>query len=123
MANATVAQQVNRQTVAAALRQARIDAAEHRAWINAINKAALNLEACPWAFDGEALIIASASRQGTRYLVTPEGCKCKAAHEGRPCWHRAAWRLLRKAAEMIQPAPAVELTEAELAAIVTELYG
>ncbi len=47
MANASVAQAISRQTVAAALRQARIEAQEHRAWITAINKVALNLEAAP----------------------------------------------------------------------------
>ncbi len=121
MANATVAQSISRQTVAAALQQARIEAAEHKAWMNAINRAALNLEACGWAFDGDVLRIASASGNG-RYTVTPEGCECKAAQDGRPCWHRAAWRLLRKAAELV-PAPRVELTEAELQQIVDELYG
>ncbi len=39
-----------------------------------------------------------------------------------PCWHRAAWRLLRKAAEIVQP-PVVEITEAELQALVDELYA
>ncbi len=33
MANATVAQSINRQTVAAALAAARTEAAEHRLWI------------------------------------------------------------------------------------------
>ncbi len=123
MANASIAQSVNRQTVAAALAAARTEAAEHRAWINAINRAVLNLEACPWAFDGEVLRIASASTQGTRYTVGVDGCECKAAQEGRPCWHRAAWRLLRKAAEMMALTVRPELTEAELQAIVDELYG
>ncbi len=50
MANASVAQAISRQTVAAALRAARTEAAEHQAWINAINRAAVNLEACSWAF-------------------------------------------------------------------------
>ncbi len=122
MANATVAQSINRQTVAAALAAARTEAAEHRLWITAINRAALNLEACPWAFDGDTLRIASATTRGTRYTVNPDGCECKAAQDGRPCWHRAAWRLLRKAAELV-PAPRVELTEAELQQIVDELYG
>ena len=103
MANSTVAQSINRQTVAAALKQARIEAAEHTAWINAINRAALNLEACTWVFDGEALRIASAAGCG-RYTVTSQGCECKAAQAGKPCWHRAAWRLLRKAAELMPPA-------------------
>ncbi len=57
-----------------------------------------------------------------RYTVSPEGCECKAAQEGRPCWHRAAWRLLRKAAEMVQPVR-VELTDAELQALVDELFA
>ncbi len=122
MANATVAQSINRQTVAAALAAARTEAAEHRLWITAINRAALNLEACPWAFDGETLRIASATTRGTRYTVSPEGCECKAAQDGRPCWHRAAWRLLRKAAELVMP-PVVEITEAELQALVDELYA
>jgi hypothetical protein len=123
MANASVAQHVSRQTVAAAIRQARIEAAEHKAWINAINRAALNLEACPWAFDGEVLRIASATTRGARYSVSPEGCECKAAQDGRPCWHRAAWRLLVKAVEMVKPAPRPALSDAEMQAIVDELYG
>ena len=99
------------------------EAAEHRAWITAINRAALNLEACPWAFDGETLRIASATTRGTRYTINAYGfCECKAAQDGRPCWHRAAWRLLRKAAEMVAPS-VVEITEAELQALVDELYA
>jgi hypothetical protein len=122
MANSTVAQAINRQTVAAALRQARIEAAEHKAWINAINRAALNLEAVAWAFDGEVLRIASATSTA-RYTVDAHGCECKAAPDGRPCWHRAARRLLCKAAELVPSAPRPELSEAELGAIVDELYG
>ena len=122
MANASVAQSISRQTVAAALAAARTEAAEHRLWITAINRAALNLEACPWAFDGETLRIASATTKGTRYTVSPEGCECKAAQDGRPCWHRAAWRLLRKASELVRP-PVIEITEAELQALVDELYA
>ncbi len=119
MANATVAQSINRQTVAAA----RTEAAEHRLWITAINRAALNLEACSWAFDGDTLRIASATSRGTRYTVNALGfCECKAAKDNRPCWHRAAWRLLRKAAEMVRP-PVVEMTVDELQALVDELYA
>lgn len=104
MANATVAQNANRETIAAALRQARIEAAEHRAWFNAINKAALNLGACKWAFDGDTLQIESATSSGKYYIVRSSGCPCKAGEAGKPCWHRAARRLLIKAAEMAQPA-------------------
>ena len=101
MANATVTQAVNRQTVAAALAAARAECAQYTAWLNAVNRAALNLEACPWQFDGETLRIGSAS-SSTRYTVTADGCECKAYEAGRPCWHRAARRLLLKAAEMAQ---------------------
>src|SRR3954454_12131137 len=111
MANATVAQSISRVTVAAALQAARTEAAEHHAWINAINRAALNLEACGWAFDGDVLQIASATTPAVRYTVDHTGCMCKAGQAGRPCWHRAAWRLLRKAAEMA--ALAEEMSAAE----------
>ena len=123
MANASIAQSINRQTVAAALAAARTEAQEHRLWITAINRAALNLEACPWAFDGETLRIASATTRGTRYTVTLDGCECKAAQDGRPCWHRAAWRLLRKAAELVKPAAPVIPSDEELQALVDALYA
>jgi hypothetical protein len=121
MANATVAQSINRQTVAAALRQARTDAAEHQAWINAINKAALELEAASWAFDGETLRIASWTSTG-RYTATAHTCECKAYAAGRPCWHRAAARLLVKASEIVQPVRVMP-TDAELQALVDELFA
>ncbi len=40
-----------------------------------------------------------------------------------PCWHRAAWRLLRKAAEMVRSAVRVMPTDAELQALVDELFA
>ncbi len=94
MANATIAQAVNRQTVALALRDARAKCAASHRWLNAVNRAALNLESVRWQFDGEILIIRSAT-SAARYTVTPEGCQCKAGGSGKPCWHRAAHRLGR----------------------------
>ncbi len=105
MANATVAQAVNRQTVALALQEARKQAGEHQAWLNAINKAALYLAAEQWAFDGETLVIVSATTDDARYLVTTKHCECKAFKRGIPCWHRAAARLLCKTAELDQELP------------------
>jgi hypothetical protein len=78
MANASVLQAVNRATVAQALQQARQQSAEHQAWLNAINRASLFLVAEQWQFDGETLIIASATTNGARYVVTPQTCQCKA---------------------------------------------
>ena len=121
MANVTVTQAVNRQTVAAALAAARAECAQYAAWLNAVNRAALNLEACPWQFDGEKLRIGSAS-SSIRYTVTADGCECKAYEAGRPCWHRVARRLLVKAAELAhRPAPAK--TTAELQAEVDALFA
>ncbi len=123
MANASVTALVNRSTVALALAAARTEAAKHQAWINAINRAALNLEACPWQFDGEILVIKSATTTA-RYTVDAQGCGCKAHQGGRPCWHRAARRLLIKAAEVAaQPAPKPRPTFAELQAAADELFN
>jgi hypothetical protein len=102
MANANVTTLITRQSVAAALAAARVEAAQHAAWMNAINRAALNLEACIWQFDGDILVIHSAT-SAARYTVDAHGCQCKAHDAGRPCWHRAARRLLVKAAEMAAP--------------------
>ena len=105
MANASIAQSVNRNTVRAALQEARRQCGQQLRWLNALNRAALNLEACPWQFDGETLVISSAT-SSTRYTVDACGCGCRAAAKGNPCWHRAARRLLVKAAEMAYPASA-----------------
>lgn len=105
MANASVAQAVNRESVVLALQEARKQAAEHQAWLNAINKAALYLAAEQWAFDGETLVIMSATTDDCRYLVTSKTCQCKAFKRGIPCWHRAAARLLCKTAEVASITP------------------
>src|SRR6187431_58563 len=70
----------------------------------AVNRAALNLEAVRWSFDGDTLKIESATNSGTFYTVTVEACECKAGQKGEPCWHRAGCRLLVKAAEMVYTA-------------------
>ncbi len=104
MANATIAQAVNRQTVALALRDARAKCAASHRWLNAVNRAALNLESCRWSFDGDTLRVESATNSGDFYTVTVETCPCSAGKAGKPCWHRAGCRLLCKAAEMTSTA-------------------
>jgi len=137
MANASVAQAVNRQTVALALRDARAKCAASHRWLNAVNRAALNLESCRWSFDGDTLRVESATNSGDFYTVTVEVCPCNAGKAGKPCWHRAAVRLLCKAAEMTytaattngyQDAPArpfedAKPTMAELQAAADELFA
>ena len=137
MANATVAAAVNRQTVALALRDARAKCAASHRWLNAVNRAALNLESCRWSFDGDTLRVESATNSGDFYTVTVEVCPCNAGKAGKPCWHRAGCRLLVKAAEMTytaattngyQDAPARPFedskpTMAELQAAADELFN
>ncbi len=107
MANHSIAQAINRTAVAQAVDQARVECAGQVAWLNAINRAAVNLERCFWQFDGETLLVASATSD-RRYTVTAQGCACKAYLDGRPCWHRAARRLLVKAGELAQRQEYVE---------------
>ena len=126
MANSTIAQSVNRSNVAQALAQARTECAGDIRWLNAVNRAALNLESCKWSFDGDTLRIESATASGTFYTVTVATCPCKAGQKGDPCWHRAGCRLLVKAAEMAAPARPVadaKPTMAELQAAADELFG
>ncbi len=82
MASASIAQSVNRQSVGAALQQARKECGQHLRWLNALNHAALNLEVCPWQFDGDVLVTASASDGSSRYTVDVHGCGCRAAQKG-----------------------------------------
>ncbi len=99
MANASLAH-VNRHTVVQAIAQSRRDCASSVRWLNAVNRAALELEVGGWQFDGETLRMPSATNPSARYTVDAHGCTCKAGQAGRPCKHRAAWRLLIKAAEL-----------------------
>ena len=106
MAAGSIAVLVNREAMGKALALARQECQAEKAWLNAVNRAALNLEACQWQFDGHTLIVKSATEQHVHYTVTSDGCECKAFEAGRPCWHRAARRLLIKAAELAQiPTP------------------
>ncbi len=125
MSNAMVSQSVNRQNVGLALRQMRQECQYNGSELNAINRAALNLEACTWQFDGELLTIESATTMFKKYTVAHNGCDCKAGQRGNPCWHMAAYTLLTRAAQLAL-APAVkQFTDAEHArnqALVDDLF-
>ncbi len=101
MATGSIAVFVNRESMGRALALARKECEQDKRWLNAVNRAALNLEACQWQFDGHTLLVKSAT-EDIHYTVTADGCECKAFLANRPCWHRAARRLLIKAAEMAQ---------------------
>lgn len=89
--------QIDRAKVASIVASARAKVANDTRWLNAINRAYAELELNQWLFNGSVLIVAS--RTSTkRYHVTASACQCQAAAKGRPCWHRAAHRLLSRAA-------------------------
>jgi hypothetical protein len=104
MAPTSVPNTINRQHVGQALRHYRRMFADNNRELTAINKAALNLEACLWTWTGNALVIESATQTGlVRYHVQYDVCDCHAAACGKACWHRAAYRLLKKASDISVP--------------------
>ncbi len=126
MSNVTITQSITKESIARAIAQARVECAASRRWLNAVNRAALNLESCRWSFDGDTLRIESATASGTFYTVTVATCPCKAGQKDEPCWHRASCRLLVKAAEMAAPArPMADAkpTLEELQAAADELFA
>ncbi len=125
MSNATLMQSISRQTVGHALRLMRQACRYEPSEMNALNRAALKLEACTWQYDGEALVIESATTQFQRYHVQHNGCDCKAGSAGRPCWHMAAYTLIQRAAELTLTPAKPRLTDAAYAralAAVEELF-
>ncbi len=109
---------LSRQTTGQALRQARIVYRNDSAMLTAINKAALELEASPWQFDGDMLTIESRTTLGKRYNVsTFQPCTCKAAGNGRVCWHYAALTLLQTAATVAEQAQKPHLSDSEYLAV------
>ena len=99
----TILPLVTRPNVGQALRHFRLSYANNSRELNAINRAALNLESCFWQFSGEELVIESATQTGlVKYHVQHDACDCQAAAHGKACWHRAAYRLLMKAARVAQ---------------------
>jgi hypothetical protein len=118
---------ITREHVGKALQIMRQNVRHNAPLLNALNRSALNVEACPWTFntDGE-LVITSATNGHTRYHVTANSCDCKAARAGRPCWHRQAYALLyaadawRRLYASQEPAQRAAWREAQQA--VDELY-
>lgn len=70
----------------------------NRRWETAIAKAKAQLESNPYMhFNGHSLLVLSPSGE----IYTANGaCQCKAYLNGRPCWHRAAARLIERYMEL-----------------------
>jgi len=75
--------------------QAMQDAADHPRWIAAITKATVEILSNPLIArqDGHLLV---ASKSTTAIYAANGKCQCEAFAYGKPCWHRAAARLVRR---------------------------
>lgn len=89
-----------RQAVHHATARARLRVMDNVSWLNAVNKAAVELDASPWLFNGTTLKIHSRTQADMWYTVRHGRCTCKAASAGRPCWHKAAYGLIVRALEL-----------------------
>ncbi len=95
--------------IAAALARVELtvtDARTKSRWINAISKAAVEIEEngvfMTWQEDDQSLLIWS---QKTNNIYTANGvCQCRAFEQGSACFHRAAARLVRLYMETAQAA-------------------
>jgi hypothetical protein len=90
------------------------DAQTKKRWINAIAKAAAEIEQngvfMTWQNEDHSLLIWS---QRSNNIYTANGvCQCRAFEQGAPCFHRAAARLVRLYMELeTAPAPVGEARE------------
>ena len=122
MANASVTQHITKESIGKAIAQARVECADSRRWLNAVNRAAVELLVSHWQFDGETLRIASATNPDDKYTVDAHGCTCRAGQADKPCKHRAARRLLLKAAELAQRAAQPRKSYEQVCADADALY-
>ncbi len=113
MANGSIAQAINPHTLGQAIAYARQACANDQRWLNAVNRAVGELTVPGWQFDGETLRMPSASNPGRKYTVTDHSCDCPAGKKGVPCKHRAARRLLIRAAEIARQAQRPRYTAAD----------
>lgn len=85
---------VNQEKMNEVIRQAFDKVSGDRRWETAIVKAKQQIESNPFMhFDGRALLILSDSNE----IYTANGtCQCAAYRNRKPCWHRAAARLVKR---------------------------
>jgi hypothetical protein len=109
MANATVAQPINftREDLQVAVSAALAKVTDAR-WVRAIYRAAGNPAAGQFSYDGNQVILHSATSTKVYHIDTrePMRCSCQAHTKGLLCWHITAARLIVRAAEHHAAAPA-----------------
>ncbi len=106
MAQATVPQPVNftRDDLNAAASAAQRKVGNDKAWQGAIARALVNLASGQFSYDGQQVILHSASSNTVYHISTaePMKCTCKGRAKGYRCWHIVAARLIVRAAERYQ---------------------
>ena len=108
-------------SLVAAVDAARIAAGDDQRWQNAITSAwdyILQTETLDYDANTHALKVASASGNGS--YIANGACSCRAAELDKPCWHRAAARIVTRALELAEQAQA-DAEQAELTALAQEL--
>ncbi len=105
MANGIIAQSIDftREDVAAAVADALAKVTD-ATWTRAIYRAASNLAAGQFLYDGHRVTLRSASSTRVYHIDVhePMKCSCKAHERGLVCWHITAARLIVRAAERHQ---------------------
>jgi hypothetical protein len=98
-------------------------------WVRSIYRAAGNLAAGMFSYDGHQVILHSASSDKVYRITTtePMRCSCQAHAKGLVCWHISAARLIVRAAEHHAQQPTAQPVTvpnmAELQAAVDELFA
>lgn len=95
----------NRTHVGQALRNLRIRYRDDDSRRDALNRAALDLEAQQWSWQHGILTIESITQIGNKvkYEVRAGVCNCQAGITLKPCRHAAAWELLFTAEQLARP--------------------
>lgn len=102
MSNSSVAQtpiDFTRDDLAAAIKIAKSKVEQGSAWYRSIERAERNLAAGRFLFDGKIVKLQSATSSTVYTLDTAEPITCSCKDTTGRCWHRAASRLIVRAAE------------------------
>ena len=96
--------QFTREDLNAAASAAQRKVGNDKAWQGAIARALVNLASGQFSFDGQQVLLHSASSDTIYRISTtePMTCTCKGRGRGYKCWHIVAARLIVRAAEHYQ---------------------
>jgi hypothetical protein len=126
MTTTTLPQPVNftRTDLQAAITAALAQVTDDR-WIRAIYRAAAHLAAGQFSYDGQQVILHSASSSKVYHIDTrePMHCTCKGHERGLVCWHISAARLIVRAAQHHAAPPPQPVDAAAFEALTARVNG